>query len=98
MFDDLIKELEKKGYEVFAYADDLAIVGLGIRKLKGVIKTTKRWSDRNGMKINEKKSGIVLHKGPQGRWEEDKTIDGIPVVKNYKYLGIEIDQELKMKA
>ena len=67
MFDDLIKELEKKGYEIFAYADDLAIVGLGIRKLKGVIKTTKRWSDKNGMKINEKKSGIVLHKGPQGR-------------------------------
>ena len=38
MFEDLIKELGEKGYKVFAYADDLAIIGRNKVRLLEVIK------------------------------------------------------------
>ena len=34
MFNDLLNKLEEEGLEVFAFADDLAIVGMTNRKLK----------------------------------------------------------------
>ena len=41
MFNDLIEELDIMGYEVFAYADDLAIVGYHKSKLKKCIRITE---------------------------------------------------------
>ena len=38
MFDDLVDKLKKEGYKVFAYADDLAVIGYGRRDLKRVIR------------------------------------------------------------
>ena len=63
MFDDLIKELGDKGYKVFAYADDLAVIGYGKNSLKEVIRICEEWTIRNNMKINREKSGIIWHKG-----------------------------------
>ena len=37
MFNDLIQELEEKGFSVFAYADDLCILEYNNRKLKKAI-------------------------------------------------------------
>ena len=37
MFNDLLEELSKKDYKVFAYADDLAIIGQNKFKLKDAI-------------------------------------------------------------
>ena len=34
MFNDLLNKLEEEGLEVFAFADDLAIVGMTNKKLK----------------------------------------------------------------
>ena len=63
MFNDLIQDLKDQGYDVFAYADDLAVIGYDLRSLKGAINIIERWTDRNNMTINKKKSGIILHKG-----------------------------------
>ena len=37
LFNDLLEELSKKGYKVFAYTDDLAIMGKNKFKLKDAI-------------------------------------------------------------
>ena len=60
---DLIDKLEKLDLYVFAYADDIAILGKGNKNLDIVWETIWRWSYDNGMEINRKKSGIIVHKG-----------------------------------
>ena len=63
MFDDLIQKIKSEGYKVFAYADNVAVIGYGRRTLKKLIKTCEEWTMVNNMKINQKKSGIIWHKG-----------------------------------
>ena len=57
MFDDLIKMVGDMGYEIFAYADDVAVIGLGVNRL------CEKWTIKNKMKINKAKSGVIWHKG-----------------------------------
>ena len=97
MFNDLIKELKEQKLETLAYADDLAIVGMGKPELKKAIKAIERWLERNRMKLNRKKSGIIFHtkQGPKPK-EYRSDIEGIPVVEKYKYLGIWIERTMTM--
>ena len=62
MFNDLLNELEEAGFDIFAYADDLAIVGQGMDNLSTAIRITESWALRNLMTINKRKSGIIMHK------------------------------------
>ena len=62
MFNDLLEELSKKGFKVFAYADDLAIAGRNVFKLKEAIEIVSKWTKDNEMKINRKKSGIIFYR------------------------------------
>ena len=80
MFNNLLLRLEKEGFEIFAYADDLAIVGFGDDRLMRCIEITELWADENNMKINRKKSGVIFHK-MRGRKDipEDETKFGYPV-------------------
>ena len=57
---DLIKELHQNSYEILAYADDLCKLYEGINQLLNVL---ERWSELNGIKVNKKKSGIMILKG-----------------------------------
>ena len=100
MFNDLIEKLTNLGYEVFAYADDLAIVGIGDEKLRDVIKIVEDWTVENKMEINKKKSGIMIHNRNNlaKRIERKENIEGFPIVKEYKYLGIIIDCGLTFEA
>ena len=97
MFNDLIKELKEKKLEALAYADDLAIIGVGKTELKKAITTTERWIARNRMKMNKKKSGIIFHtkQGPLPK-EYNQDFEDIPVVEKYKYLGILINRTMTM--
>ena len=60
---DLLNSLDSKGYQVFAYADDIAIVGTGDKQLQKAWQIIWDWQYDNQMTINKKKSGIMLHKG-----------------------------------
>ena len=62
MFDDLLRELSDEGYQTFAYADDLAIMEKGKKKLERAIDIVEEWTKANKMKINKKKSGIIFYK------------------------------------
>ena len=81
------------GYEVFAYADDLAIVGYHKAKLKKCIRTAEKWADENNMTINRKKSGIIFHMKRSKYMDPNKEelFKGYPIKPHYKYLGIYLD-------
>ena len=91
MFNDLLETLEKEGFKVYAYADDLAIVGEQRKRLEQAIEIVEKWTKDNLMKINKKKSGVIMFKkkisNKRNRMEEEE-IEGYPRVKQYKYLGI----------
>ena len=37
MFNDLLQDLENEGFQVYAYADDLAIIGDGLEKAEKAV-------------------------------------------------------------
>ena len=43
------------------------------------------------MKVNRQKSGIIIHKGKQGRKPKETEYKKYPIKSHYKYLGIVID-------
>ena len=95
MFNDLIEELHNKGLQVCAYADDLAIIGKDKEKLEEAITIVQNWTDKNRIKINKKKSGIIFYKRKLSKNSENNAnIMGFPIVKIYKYLGIWIDEKM----
>ena len=89
---DLIKESNQNSCEILAYADDLYILCEGINQLLNIFKKKERRSELNGIKVNKKKSGIMILKGNEDRLE----IEGHPVIKEYKYLGIIINDKMKI--
>ena len=66
MFNDLMLELNKKGFIALAYADDLAVVGFKKSELKKAIGIVEQWAKDNKIIINKKKSGVMIH-GFKGR-------------------------------
>ena len=62
MFDDLVQELDEHGFNVYVYADDLAIIGRDVSRAKEAIKIVEKWTELNDMIINRKKSGIMFFK------------------------------------
>ena len=65
MFNDLLIRLEERGFQVYAYADDLAIIGRYKEKAEEAIEIVKEWTEENEMKINKKKSGIIFYRKKQ---------------------------------
>ena len=50
------------------------------------------------MKINRKKSGIIFHLKKRKKIDPESTpmVNGFPVKMEYKYLGIYLDQTMKL--
>jgi hypothetical protein len=61
MFDDLMRKLKEEGFNAFAYADDLAVIGICKVKLLKAIDIIEAWADKNLLTINKKKSGVMIH-------------------------------------
>ena len=51
------------------------------------------------MKINQKKSGIIIHskQSRKRKMQNLKEFENIPVNKSYKYLGVMINEKLDAK-
>jgi len=83
-------------HNTFAYADDVAVLCLGTQEVRRALNLIAKWSLENGATINRRKCGIlpISKKDNPDVWLE---IDGVPVVDEYKYLGIPLDQALNLK-
>ena len=89
--DDLIRDLENKAFEVLGYADDLAIICKSKKELDIVIDALELWSIENGIEVNKKKSGILIIDNDRNDMHKHR---GYPIKKNYKYLGITINNNI----
>ena len=99
--ESLITQLKQKGLredEILAYADDICIVSYSIHQLKTIITTIEEWTTENGLLLNKNKSGILqVTENRQRITLNQKEINGIPVVKSYKYLGIHINSKINLE-
>jgi len=95
---DLVSELSRlfgQAY-TFAYADDVAVLCLGYSEVRTAISKTEEWARKNGALINKKKCGILRitrRETPIGT----KSLEGVAFVREYKYLGVPLDQAFTLK-
>jgi len=95
---DLISGLSKQlGQDrAFAYADDIAVLCLGFSDIRSTLQRIDRWAGSNGAQVNRKKCGILKitkRETPNRR----ETLEGVPFVLVYKYLGVPLDESLSLK-
>ena len=87
----MIEEIKKVAFEVLAYADDIAILCSSEREINLVIDVVERWTEENKLILNKKKSAIMYLFNSEIKW---KKYLGFPIVKQYRYLGILINNWL----
>ena len=72
------------------------VVTPSIVRCKKAIEIINNWCRINKMELNRKKSGILqINKSKKKMWKITN-IDGIPVVNQYKYLGVTLDNALSL--
>lgn len=110
--DDLINKLEKEGLHVIAYADDLAITATAanskmnlttvIEKINRGMKIVEEWCAVSGLNVNPNKSCFMRFSPGTPRNETKININlfqqEIKQVKQFKYLGVIIDENLRWTA
>ena len=84
------------GIETRAYADDIACIWNSTEQVKRSISIMKDWSSNNGMCINPHKSGILRILNRKSKCKGINNELNIPEVESYKYLGVWINQTLKL--
>lgn len=102
--EDLYYTLEKDAdipsHDLMGYADDLLIICTSLHQLRQAIKVIKKWSTDNNLLLNPKKSGIIEFlpraKTYPSLLKIGQNFEDIPVVQNYKYLGLYVDQKLTL--
>ena len=101
---EIMKEIEEKGekFELedininsLFFADDSILIAKTIEATKKNLEIIKNISKKFGLIVNEKKSKIMIFKNRANKRNEEnkeiKEIEGIEIVKNMKYLGVEIN-------
>ena len=97
---DLVDELTKiVGIKnVFVFADDLMILAGSYNVAFSIIRRVRRWSEKNKIKINNKKSAILpLAKKASNKDNFKREVLDIPFTKSYKYLGLVFDYTMDFK-
>jgi hypothetical protein len=97
--ESLLKELENNGWKVedlLGFADDHLIICLTKGSLRDAIRIVKRWCEDANIKLNPDKSGIleIPPKGAKHTMEVGRRFEDIPIVSEYKYLGLILDNNL----
>ena len=98
LYETLEKEADVPYGDLMGYADDLLIICTSPYQLRNCISTIKKWSIENNLLLNSKKSGIIEFL-PRTKtypliFTPGSLVDGIPIVTEYKYLGLVVDQKL----
>ena len=93
--DDLIDMTDAVCHTSLAFADDTEFICNDMKELIQTIRTIDKWSIDNKIKINRKKSGIIIVNGDKN---DPDTIEGHKVVGEYKYLGILVDTKSSPKT
>ena len=93
---DLIMEFEISGIMVRAYADDIAWVCNSVSQTRTAIEIMSKWAKQNKMTVNSNKSGIIRILLRKGGVKQISNWLKIPEVRCYKYLGVTINQSLKL--
>ena len=101
--EDLYQTLEKNADlpygDLMGYADDLLIICTSLHQLRKSISIIKEWSTENNLQLNAKKSGIIEFLPRCKTYQQlkaDSFFEDIPVVAEYKYLGLIVDQKLTL--
>ena len=81
---------------VRAYADDIAWVCNSISQTRTAIEIMSKWAKQNKMTVNSNKSGIIRILLRKGGVKQISNWLKIPEVRCYKYLGVTINQSLKL--
>jgi hypothetical protein len=83
---------------VRAFADDITVICYGEKMLLKVWKIIKRWSNINRVPINIDKSSVMLIKKDQRTPNPMAWNFEVPLVKEMKYLGVMIRDDLSLKT
>jgi hypothetical protein len=98
----LLKKLNREFNieDIFAYADDIAICVYSIHQMRKAIEIIEEWSNKAGIPINFKKSGIlnIVKTTRTPKIIQEEIFGNYPVVKKYKYLGVWLDEKLDPKT
>jgi hypothetical protein len=95
--DDLASNLVREGFASYYYADDLAVLVHGKSQAQKLIEIIERWCRINFMALNKAKCGIMFLSGQSQLSAEEtqlKHISGVPLVAQYKYLGVFLTKTL----
>jgi hypothetical protein len=95
--DGLLKSLQSAGCLVRAFADDVVLVLENWIVLNSKLEIVEKWSDEFGISINSEKSGIIRLLKRTGKILGAQNYLGIQEVKEYKYLGVWLDQSNSFK-
>jgi len=87
--------------DLLAYADDLLVLCSSPHQLRQVIRIIQKWSKENNLGLNAKKSGIIEFLPRYGNQKSSlklgSRLEEIPIVAEYKYLGLWLNKKLTME-
>ena len=95
----MLKELQECGWnteDLLGFADDHLIICKSKAEIRKAINIVTNWCERVNIKLNASKSGImeVTPKSSPHTLLAGKVISNIPIVEEYKYLGLILDNKL----
>ena len=96
----MLADLNHSGVVAWALADDIVVGAIGHLQLMAATKKINDHCRRLHLNVNKAKSGIMTIRvdGRQKHTYKGNEIFGYPVVTEYKYLGVMLDDCLNMRA
>ena len=95
---DLLNTFKTKQIEKRVYADDIACIWESKEQTIKAIQIMKKWTETNQIEINPSKSGILRILNRRGKAKGIPDALDIQEVTSYRYLGVEINQTIKLNG